>query len=126
MDQQIYTHGAQAISIFSRIGGAPTNTNFVDWYAEGGFNFTGFVPGRDNDVAGIAVARSHVSSDFGDADIVQGLPGATAETVIEGTYKAQLNNWWSVQPDVQYIITPSGLDGSRNALVLGVRTNVAF
>ena len=126
MDQQIYAKADQAISLFVRTGGAPSNTNFVDWYVEGGFNFSGFIPGRDNDVAGIAVARSHVSSDFSDASVLSGGLPSTAETVIEATYKVQMAPWWSLQPDFQYIITPSGVEGSQNAVVLGLRTTVAF
>jgi len=126
LDQQIYTHDSQIISFFVRSGGAPSNTNFVDYYAEGGFNFTGFIPGRDNDVGGIAVARSHVSDDYGQSQILQGNPPSTAETVIEATYKVQFAPWWCVQPDVQYIVTPSGVQGSKNATVLGMRTTVAF
>ncbi len=126
MDQQIYLHGAETISLFVRSGGAPSNTNFVDYYVDGGFNFSGFVPGRIDDVAGIAVARSHVSGEYGDSQIAQGNPGSSAETVIEATYKIQVAPWWSVQPDVQYIVTPSGVQGSKNAAVLGLRTSVAF
>ncbi len=126
MDQQIYLHGAETISLFVRSGGAPSNTNFVDYYVDGGFNFTGFVPGRLYDVGGIAVARSHVSDQFSDSQIAQGNPPSTAETVIEATYKAQIAPWWSIQPDVQYIVTPSGVEGSKNAVVLGLRTSVAF
>ncbi|HEX4140346.1 MAG TPA: carbohydrate porin, partial [Candidatus Methylacidiphilales bacterium] len=126
MDQQIYEHGPEGISMFVRAGGAPSNTNFVDYYVDGGFNFTGFIPGRDLDVAGIAIARSHVSDDFSAAQEAQELPGSTAETVLEATYKYQVSPWWSVQPDFQYIITPSGVEGSHNATVLGLRMNVAF
>ncbi len=126
MDQQIYRHGEEAISLFVRSGGAPSNTNFVDYYVDGGLNFTGFIPGRLYDVGGIALARSHVSNAFSDSQIAQRNPLSTAETVIEATYKAQIAPWWSVQPDVQYIVTPSGVEGSKNALVLGLRTNVAF
>jgi porin len=126
LDQQIYSQNNQIISFFVRSGGAPSNTNFVDWYIESGFNFTGFIPGRDNDVGGIAVARSHVSGDYSESQVSQGNPPSTAETVIETTYKVQFAPWWSLQPDIQYIITPSGRDGSRNATVLGLRTTVAF
>ena len=126
MDQQIYTHGAEAISLFVRSGGAPGNSNFVDYYVDGGFNFTGFIPGRDNDIAGIAVARSHVSEDFSDSQVAEGLPPSTAETVLEATYKVQVAPWWSIQPDFQYIITPSAVQGSNNAVVVGLRTSVAF
>jgi porin len=126
LDQQIYSNADHVISFFVRSGGAPSNTNFVDYYVDSGFNFSGFIPGRDNDVFGVAVARSHVSSDFSDSQVLAGNPGLTAETVIEGTYKAQLAPWWSIQPDIQYIITPSGVEGSQNALVIGLRTSIAF
>jgi porin len=126
MDQQIYQDGEKTVSLFVRSGGAPSNTNFVDYYVDGGFNFSGFIPGRQDDVAGIAVARSHVSNDFSDSQIAQGGGPSTAETVVEATYKIQIAPWWSVQPDVQYIVTPSGVEGSKNATVLGVRTSVAF
>jgi porin len=126
LDQQIYSENSRVVSFFVRSGGAPSNTNFVDYYIESGFNFTGFIPGRDNDVAGIAEARSHVSSDYSASQVLQGDSPSTAETVIEATYKVQLAPWWSLQPDVQYIITPSGVDGSHNATVLGLRSTVAF
>jgi len=126
LDQQIYVQDSRNITFFVRSGGAPSNTNFVDYYAEGGFNFTGFIPGRDNDVGGLAVARSHVSNDYSDSQVLLGNPPSSAETVIEATYKVHLSPWWSVQPDFQYIVTPSGVQGSRNATVLGLRTTVAF
>ena len=94
-----------------RSGGAPSDVNFVDWYVDSGFNFSGFVPGRKNDVGGIAFARSHVSGNFSDVEISEGEPGFTAESVLEATYKAQIAPWWSLQPDFQYIITPSGQAG---------------
>jgi porin len=126
VDQQIFSKDSKIISIWTRAGGAPTNDNFVDYYVDGGFNFTGFIPGRNNDVAGLGVARSHVSQDFSELQVDQGALPYTAETVLEATYKVQLSPWWSVQPDVQYIITPSGKAGSHDALVLGLRTSVAF
>jgi porin len=126
LDQQIYSNADRVISFFVRSGSAPSNTNFVDYYVDSGFNFTGFVPGRDSDVLGLAVARSHVSSDFSDAEVLAGNSGSTAETVIEATYKTQLAPWWSLQPDLQYIISPSGVQGSPDAVVVGLRTTVAF
>jgi len=126
MDQQIYSHGGEAISLFVRSGGAPSNTNFVDYYVDGGFNFSGFIPSRPLDIAGIAVARSHVSGEFSDSQVAEGSLPYSAETVVEGTYKVQLAPWWSIQPDIQYIVNPSGEQGSSDALELGVRTSVTF
>jgi porin len=126
VDQQLYADGPRNITIFARPGGAPSNSNFVDYYVDGGFNFTGFLPGRDKDIAGIAVGRSHVSKDFSKAEVAEGEAPFTAETYLEATYKLQLTPWWNIQPDFQYVITPSGEAGSHNATIIGVRTYVLF
>jgi porin len=52
-----------------------------------------------------------------------------AETVIELTYQLALAPWWSVQPDVQYILGPTPQASRRpiqDAVVLGMRTSVRF
>ncbi len=126
VDQQVYHQGPRMVSLFCRCGGAPTNTNFVNFYAEGGCNCTGLIPGRDNDVAGVAIGRSHVSQDYSVAQIADSNPPSSAETFLEATYQVQLAPWWNIQPDAQYIVTPGGVAGSHNALVLGVRTYVLF
>jgi porin len=125
-DQEIYRSGGKSISFFTRGGGAPADVNTINWYVDGGFNFSGFVPGRFLDTAGVAVACSSFSRDYSDAQVASGSKPYTAETVLEATYKIQVSPWWTVQPDFQYIFTPSGEQGSRNATVLGLRTSVVF
>ena len=125
-DQEIYRHGGSTISAFVRAGFAPSELSFVDAYVDGGFNFTGFVPRRPIDVAGIGVSRSSVSNDFSRSQQRQGNPSSTSETVIEATYRINLAPWWNVQPDFQYIINPSGVSGSNDAAIFGVRTAIAF
>jgi porin len=125
-DQPIYSHATKSISTFVRGGGAPADVNTVDWYFDAGFNFTGFLPGRDSDTAGVAVARSNFSHDFSDAQVAGGSNPFSQETVVEATYKIQVTPWWTLQPDFQYIFNPSGEDGSRDATILGLRTTLAF
>ncbi len=126
-EQDLYKRDGKRVTAFLRGGGAPGNRNVIGWYFDTGFNFTGFLPGRDNDVAGIAFARSSFSRSFSD---YQQAANATdsfgAEMVIEATYKAQLTPWWMVQPDLQIILTPGGEKNSGNAVVLGLRTAVSF
>lgn len=126
LDQEIYKTAGKTISIFARGGFAPSRYSFVDGYFDAGFNFTGFIPGRPQDVAGIAVARSSISRQFSDGDVLQGNPPSTSETVIEATYKVNLAPFWSIEPDIQYIVNPSGVKGSTDAFVVGLRTTVAF
>jgi porin len=73
-----------------------------------GVTYTGLLPGRDEDVLGIGIAY---------AELLQG--GTNRETVTEFFYRALLTPRVSLQPDVQYIASPSGI--YRDALAAGVR-----
>lgn len=73
-----------------------------------GVTYTGLLPGRDDDVLGIGIARS---------ELFQG--GTHRETVTEFFYRALLTPRVSLQPDVQYIASPSGI--YPDALAVGVR-----
>ena len=126
IDQELSHSGGKSVGMFARGGGAPSDVNFVNWYIDGGFNFKGFIPGRNRDVAGVAVAHSAISKDFSNAQVLEGSPGFSGETVLEATYNYSISPWWTIQPDFQYIWTPSGEDGSRNAAVLGIRTVITF
>jgi len=48
------------------------------------------------------------------------------ETVFEAPYKITLTPWWSLQPDVQYVLHPGGSTEIPNALVLGLRIDLLF
>jgi porin len=76
--------------------------------AVGGFTYTGLFPSRDNDVMGIGLAWS---------ELFQG--GTNQETATELFYKAVWTQRLSIQPDLQYITSPSGI--FRDALAIGIR-----
>lgn len=46
------------------------------------------------------------------------------EITVEATWAIQISDIWSVQPDVQVVLNPSGNEG--NAIVYGVRTSIGF
>jgi porin len=56
----------------------------------------------------------------------------SGETMIELMYQTPLTKWWTVQPEMQYIIRPGGGvlnpgDSLRpNALVLALRSTISF
>ena len=89
-----------------------------------GADFTRFVP-NPLDIAGLAIAYSAANRNFSDAQILQGGPPYTEEIVLEATYRAHVA-WWNIQPDIEFILNPSGTAGSYNALVIGVRTSITF
>jgi porin len=141
-DQTVWKNGAgaQSVNLFLRAGGAPDNRNLVSFYVDGGVGITGLVPGRDKDVLTFGVAHAKISSDAAKADedtrIVNADPSfpiRDQETIFEVNYLAEIAPWWSVQPDVQYIVHPGGNVQNAsatgtvgNAWVVGVRTSINF
>lgn len=81
--------------------------------AVGGLVYRGLIDGRDEDVAGLGVSWAKLR-----------LGGSNQETVFEAFYKARITSSLSVQPDTQYIATPSGI--YRDSLVAGVRFELAL
>jgi len=127
VEQELYKDGNKKITAALRGGGAPAYRNVIGWYVDVGLNFTGFLPGRENYVAGVGFARSSFSRSFSDfQQATSGTSPYDAEMIFEATYKAQLTPWWTLQPDLQVIFTPGGQKSSGDAIVLGLRTAVNF
>jgi len=94
----------------------------MNFYIDGGLNYKGLITTRDNDVLGVAFAYGHLNNNPEDNE-GSSFPGY--EMVFEATYQMELTPWLSFQPDLQYVIHPSGTD-IANALVLGVQATVSF
>ena len=125
----------QGLSVFMRLGGAPSDRNLVTWYADGGFGFKGLFAERPDDVLTVGVAYGRISNEAALADRLAGPPTPVRnnETLLEVTYNISLVPGWSLQPDLQYVINPganiakpTGTGTIPNALVLGLRTTLNF
>jgi porin len=111
----------KGLGIFTHIGLAPRNSSVINFYVESGLNYKGLIPTRDNDLLGVGFAYGHLNNNpQGDGSSNPGY-----EMVLETTYQIELTPWLSLQPDVQYVIHPSGTD-IPNAFVLGARATVSF
>ena len=117
---------AQGLSGFVRFGTVNKDVYQADWSGSLGLIYQGLFDGRDDDTAGIAVTTSHASSKYRDSQLILGNTTDSSETVIEITYRAQLQPWLSVQPMVQRIINPNMDAALRDAWVAGMRFEVAF
>jgi hypothetical protein len=54
---------------------------------------------------------------------------ATCDSSVPGEAsppRCQVAPWLSIQPHAQYVMQPGGTDDIDNALILGIRTNIAF
>ena len=136
-DQTIWqsrANSARTLNLFGRVMAAPATQNYVDFSFNGGMTITAPLPGRDNDQAGIDFGIGKVGSRAAALDRDSGLPVQGTEELLELTYQAQVLPWLAVQPDIQYIISPSGgiqdpNDPShklRNELVVGMRAITTF
>jgi porin len=141
IDQMLYRVPGtddQGMSAFVRAGSAPNDRNLINFYGDAGLVYRGLLPGRPDDTIGIATAYARLGENARELDADTATytnalyPIRGGETMIELIYRAQLTKWWTLQPDLQYIIRPGGgvlnQDGSLrpNAWVVGLRTSLNF
>jgi porin len=111
----------QRLVWFGRVGIAQRDRSTVPWSAETGFNL-GAVFGPRN-TFGVAVAYVDLNGNLQAQDNPLRL---RKEVIVESTLNMPFNEKITVQPDLQYVIDPGGTTTARNALVVGVRVNVAL
>jgi len=109
--------GAEGIGLFGQYGWAPPDRSEALHYFGGGVAWTGALPGRDNDVAGIGLFQVEFRRE---ADFERG-----AERSIELFYRIDVCDCFSIKPDLQFITNPGGTS-LDDALVAGVRAEFVF
>ena len=129
-----HSKDVKGVGLFTRVIGAPSERNLVDFYAEGGVTFTGMIAHRSDDLLAVGFAYAGISDQVHGFDVDSGLPVArNYEALFEICYTAQIQTGWTLQPDFQYIVQPggnvpnaSGTGAVGNASVFGVRTTLNF
>lgn len=96
-----------------RAGFADERVNPISAYVGGGLVHAGL---RTNDQFGLAIAHAVIGAPARQRD---GLP--SAETNFEATYSLQVRPWFTLQPDIQYVVHPALGAGTPNALAIGLR-----
>ena len=105
----------QGLGIFVQHGESPGSFSEAAQYWGGGILGVGLIPCRDDDIAGIGIASLELSPELG--------PRGT-EISIECFYKMMVTDNVIIQPDLQYIVRPSGVE--RDAFVFGLRYELAL
>lgn len=121
-EQMVYRDGgagsARGLSLFGALIYAPEQRiNTMPWFASVGASYRGLVPERADDTAAFALYYGGFSRD---------LPGQTYELILEWTYALAVSRWFTVQPDLQYVINPGGRSSVGNAVVVGLQLSVEF
>lgn len=97
------------LAAFLQLGVSPGKVNPVPYYLAGGTRITGMLPRRPLDILSLGVARAW-------------LRGLADETVWEVNYSAQVGSGIYLQPDLQWIQNPGGIN--PDALVVGLRLHL--
>ena len=106
---------------FARVGIAEHDRSTVPWSVETGVNVGAVFNPRNT--FGLAVAYVDLN---GHLQAPDNPPGLRHEIIVESTLNVPLDERITLQPDLQYIIDPGGTATARNALVVGLRVNVAL
>jgi porin len=129
-DQMIYKKNGsdcnEGLTPFIVITLAPDNLNKFPFFIDGGLVYKGLVPTRKHDIASIGFAYGKYSTTLANAErdshsTVQGY-----ECVFDFSYKVEITPWMFLQPDMQYIVNPSGGKNIDDAFVVGTRFGLTF
>ncbi len=122
-EKRLYSESdEQGLGGFAKLGFARESVNPLLGAVEVGLSYTGAIPNRDEDVLSFGVAHARLSDEFRDATP----ESREHETAAELNYRAEIVDWLSVTPDVQWIINPGATAAVDHALALGVRVELAL
>ncbi|HEU5046915.1 MAG TPA: carbohydrate porin [Rickettsiales bacterium] len=122
---RIFDQGeGRGIDAFTTIGWSDSSVNQANRTINLGLTYTGPFAVRPDDRAGIAFSTSGTSNAYKHSQTVQGLGVENYESNFEATYRAQICDWLTVQPDVQYFIDPNMDPTLKNDLVVGIHFEI--
>ena len=112
--------------MFGQFGIGDPRVSRFGYYTGGGLTFVGFIPRRDRDEFGFAVAAAHNGSRFIESQRKQGMHDERSEVALELTYLTQLGAHLAVQPDLQFVMNPNTEPRIKNAVAFILRVEISF
>ncbi|MDD5136267.1 MAG: carbohydrate porin [Candidatus Omnitrophica bacterium] len=129
-EQMIYrkkgTDCDEGLTPFVVVTVGPENMNKFPFFLDGGLVYRGLIPTRKHDISAVGFAYGKYSDDMRHAERDAGAPIQSYEFVVEFTHKIEITPWMFLQPDLQYIVNPSGAHNIDDAFVVGTRFGLTF
>jgi porin len=97
----------RGLDIFANLGIGTAQVQQIDRSLNIGLTYTGLLDARPFDRMGLAVGIAHAGNPYRQMQIAAGNGVETYETNFELTYRATINRWLTIQPDIQYWINPN-------------------
>ena len=110
----------RGLAAFFQAGSAAARFNRIDQYVGGGLVYTGLIASSEDRV-GVTLAHAVFSNEYRRWQAANGVRIGPAENVLELTYRRPVTHVLTLQPDIQYVIRPSGGRTLHNALAVGLR-----
>jgi porin len=118
--------GDRRLHGFARLGLAEPTTEEIAAAYSAGLVLRGRLLGFTDEALGLGVTSVQTGAPYRRAQAAAGARVGRHETTVELTYRAQVTPWLAVQPDLQYVINPGADPALKNALVMGLRFEVAW
>lgn len=112
VDQQV----TDKLTLFGRYGQRDEDVYAVKTAWSAGGQYTGLIPGRGDDVLGLAYGQIQAIGDIADSQ----------EKLAEVYYKYKVSDQIEVAPVVQYLVNPAGNRAADDVLALALRTQISF
>ncbi len=141
LDQMIYRHGGpesdRGLTPFIALLFAPKDRNLLPFFIASGLVYKGLFASRPKDYTNLGVLYGKYSSDIREAQEIArrtqlrpipkfGAQPQNFEALIELNHWFQINPWFIITPNIQYIINPRGLGTITNAWVLGAQISITL
>lgn len=121
MQEYLIKGKSKNLGAFLQIGSAKGDGNLLDLYASGGINCQGIFK-RKEDILSIGIAHSSINNDLAENNAAITLH----RTLLETNYQLKINENFSLQPDLQYIINPGAQSSLYNTFIGIIRFSIQY
>lgn len=111
-DQQV----SDKLTLFARYGERDRDVYAVNQAWSAGGQYQGLIPGRKDDVLGLAYGQVKAAGAVADAQ----------EKLTEVYYNYKVSDQIEISPVVQYLVNPAGISASDDVVALALRTKISF
>lgn len=118
--------GGHDLAAFLRLSGTDGDSTSIKTAVNLGFRVKALLPGREDDLFGLAYTRASLSSKWRSVQLAAGTATTAFEDAWELTYRIQASKWLAVQPVVQRINHPGGVASRAAASIVGARVEIVF
>jgi porin len=121
VEASLLARDALDVAGWLRAGVADDRFNDFRQYLGAGVTAAGLVPGRPDDQLGLAIGSAQAGMPWRAAQALAATPADARETTVELTWRMPMNDWLTLQPDLQYVINPGLSPELDDAFVVGLR-----